>query len=123
MPVNIQNQGIQNAHSPESVLSADSGEKLQKLRNGSFHTAENSAGFGKTHALTGEQRTFADQLPMMECQVIGHRIRDKLCRKLRGQVFRQRLDLIVCASAFVQINAAILPNSALGIIAVCAELR
>ena len=60
---------------------------------------------------------------MIVVHIVGHRSRAQLRRQLGGQILRKGLDLIVVAAALVELDAALLPDPALGVIAVGAELR
>lgn len=107
MPVDVQNQGVQDAHPAEGVLAADPGEKVQELRDGPLGPAEDGAGFGQSHRLAGEQRAFADEFAVIVGHVIRHSPWAQLRRQLGGQILRKGLDLIVVAAALVELDAAL----------------
>ena len=88
-----------------------------------FFPGKYSAGLNIADVFVGKKLTFADQFVVIYIEIIGNERRTKSCRKLRSQVFRQRLNLKQRAAGFVHVNLLAFTYPAFRIHAVSSKFR
>ena len=122
MAIRVKGQRIQYAHPPESIAAAKLLEIAEHSRNCAV-LGKDACRLGEAKVLCGEQPTFADKLIPVEVQIIVHIAGAENGCKLGCQELRQRLDLIAAATGLIKVDAVILPDPALSVVAVRTKLR
>ena len=112
VPVGVEYQRIEHAHSAEAVTGTYRCKIIEHGRNRALTLWQKVMCFSKSGFLTREQRTLAYQLIVIIRDVIRNIVHMQLLCELARKIFRQRFYFKRRTSAFVEHDPSVFPYPA-----------